>query len=58
MNRIGMRRNIASSMLKLRLNVYEVSPTIPRPNDKYRDAEISKAISEWKAQHISVNYHS
>jgi hypothetical protein len=53
-----MRRNIASAMLKLRLNVYEVSPTIPRPNDKNRDAEVSKAISEWKAQLNSINDHS
>jgi hypothetical protein len=50
--------NIASAKLKLRLNVYEVTPTIPGSNDKYRDAEVSKAISGWKAQHDSNNAHS
>jgi hypothetical protein len=56
-NRIEMRRKMASAKL-LRLNVYEISPTIPGSNDKYRDAEVSKAISEWKAQNNSNNTHS
>jgi hypothetical protein len=34
--------------------VYEVSPTVPGPYDKDRDAEVNKAISEWKARHSGI----
>jgi hypothetical protein len=57
MKRNGMKRNIVTAMPNQRLNVYEVSPTIPGPNDKYRNAEVSKAISEWKAQHNGIKAH-
>jgi hypothetical protein len=54
MKRNGMKRNITIGMPDQRLNVYEVSPTIPGPNDKHRDAEVSKAISKWKTQHNGI----
>jgi hypothetical protein len=57
MKRIGRKRHIVTAMPNQRLNVYEVSPTIPGPNDKYRNAEVSKAISKWKAQHNGIKAH-
>ncbi|GGD95281.1 hypothetical protein [Paenibacillus nasutitermitis] len=31
-----------------RFDVYEVAPTVPGPNDKLRDQEVSSAIAQWK----------
>jgi hypothetical protein len=54
MKRARMKRSIAAAVPNHRLNVYEVSPTVPGPYDKDRDAEVNKAISEWKARHSGI----
>jgi hypothetical protein len=57
MKRTGMKRKIVDAMPNQHLNVYEVSPTIPGPNDKYRNEEVSKSITEWKVQHNGIKAH-
>ncbi|AZN38351.1 hypothetical protein [Paenibacillus albus] len=44
----GLAIDNHSGLSSKKFDAYEITPTLPEPNDKVRDREISEAIAKWK----------